>query len=718
MTTLTINMGLVDTTAPTLSSITAAKSGSASWTGSVSTDEANGTLFYVVTPNATETAATVKAGSSQAVTATGTQNLSGSGLSPSSTRYLHVLHRDAAGNDSDVASSSSFTTDALGSGSGTVTISVVHRGSIRVAPEGVFFRATVADASVNTATSRSGYDESWHKVTYLWDFGDPGKVSDKVLNVAAAHNDLNTGRGREVGHVFTDPGTYTVTCTAFGPNGLIGSDTFEVTVGDPDTAFPTTQTILVNAAGQGDAAYPGATVVTSINAAEAEYDTRNTNCRILLKRGETFTLSNSFLGLGGGNGRPNFYLGAYGTGAKPIVNRTGNFVATSTDFTGDFVITGLDLRGGWNSLNETGSTDSFIRIYTITSPRMHVINDTLIDGGFMAIYMPGSSGVLNSTHVHNSLITGWGDYAMFHSTAEGRVSVAGSAAVRKSLDWQGGAGSFSTNNSQGAIRNGGGATWNLRVSDVYSKCSWTVLNGIPGQQPGLRMNDGNSGDHRSHIDRCSFEGGAGVVKIGNGPATTNCVVERSIVVGNSATERSFEVFGTGITIRNNILVQPNVPLEASRTWDGFLHFDGTPTQPNVEFMVQNNTCVNLNADSQTGAQNQGVLLDGPTAGYNNLQNLNNVIYTPADPASQPEDPQLTSVDLATVQGQWVPRHTGLIWSGAQTLNTTFATPTGFMKDWRPDTGSPLIDSATGETPRDDFYGTVRVTADRGAVERT
>lgn len=101
-----------DTTPPTLTSPTGAATGSTTASGSVSTNEANGTLYRVTTVNATESAATVKGGASQSVTATGVQNMGATGLSPGTTYRHHYLHRDAAGNDSAVVSSAPFTTTA------------------------------------------------------------------------------------------------------------------------------------------------------------------------------------------------------------------------------------------------------------------------------------------------------------------------------------------------------------------------------------------------------------------------------------------------------------------------------------------------------------------------------------------------------------------------------------------------------------------------------
>jgi len=102
-----------DTTAPVLSSPTGTKTGSTTADGTVSTDEGNGTLYYYASTNTTETAATIKAsGSSQAVITTGSQAVSFTGLTASTTYYAHYVQDDSSANTSNVVSSTSFTTDA------------------------------------------------------------------------------------------------------------------------------------------------------------------------------------------------------------------------------------------------------------------------------------------------------------------------------------------------------------------------------------------------------------------------------------------------------------------------------------------------------------------------------------------------------------------------------------------------------------------------------
>ncbi len=113
-----------DTTAPILSAPTGSATSDTTANGGVSTDEGNGTLYAVVTTSSTApSVAQIQAGqdhtgsaasyaTSQAVSAAGVQNVSATGLSPSTTYYWHYQQQDAAGNDSTVVSSESFTTPA------------------------------------------------------------------------------------------------------------------------------------------------------------------------------------------------------------------------------------------------------------------------------------------------------------------------------------------------------------------------------------------------------------------------------------------------------------------------------------------------------------------------------------------------------------------------------------------------------------------------------
>jgi hypothetical protein len=100
-----------DTLAPTLSSAKVSGINAASATGTVITDEANGTMYCLALTTNTTTAAAVKASSfTQAVTSTGTKTFNVTSLTASTQYYLHFVHVDAIGNTSAIMTSDSFTT--------------------------------------------------------------------------------------------------------------------------------------------------------------------------------------------------------------------------------------------------------------------------------------------------------------------------------------------------------------------------------------------------------------------------------------------------------------------------------------------------------------------------------------------------------------------------------------------------------------------------------
>jgi hypothetical protein len=113
-----------DVTAPVLSSPVGTATGSTTATVGATTDEGNGTLYVVVTTSATApSAAQIKAGQdhtgsaavfddSQVITTTGAKTFSATGLTASTAYRAHLIHTDAAANDSNIVTSAEFTTSS------------------------------------------------------------------------------------------------------------------------------------------------------------------------------------------------------------------------------------------------------------------------------------------------------------------------------------------------------------------------------------------------------------------------------------------------------------------------------------------------------------------------------------------------------------------------------------------------------------------------------
>lgn len=133
-----------DTTAPVLTSPTGTATGSTTATIGATTDEGNGTMYAVVTTSATQpTVAQIKAGQDhtgaaaawgggQAISSTGAKTLNATGLTASTNYWGHLVHTDAAANDSNRVTSAQFTTSVFVAGP---RIYPVNLGS---APIGLF----------------------------------------------------------------------------------------------------------------------------------------------------------------------------------------------------------------------------------------------------------------------------------------------------------------------------------------------------------------------------------------------------------------------------------------------------------------------------------------------------------------------------------------------------------------------------------------------------
>jgi hypothetical protein len=178
-----------------------------------------------------------------------------------------------------------------------------------VAPLSVFF-----DAASTTAT---GVTNPFHELDYAWDFGDTGAG---VWTYGTASTSKNVAYGPVTAHVFETPGTYTVTLAVFDGSATV-SETVEITVTNPNTVFAGENTICFTNASTTEnfidcpsGAFRVAT--TTFDGAVNTY--LGTGKRLLFHRGETFTSDNTtYLDQNGP-----WTVGAYGTGAKPIVHST------------------------------------------------------------------------------------------------------------------------------------------------------------------------------------------------------------------------------------------------------------------------------------------------------------------------------------------------------------------------------------------------------------
>ena len=233
----------------------------------------------------------------------------------------------------------------VGGGGGTITPSIVEARSSGVAPLSVFF-----DASGTTAASLTS--KPFHELVYVWSFGDTAGGATWTYGARSGLS-KNQAFGPVASHVFETAGSYTVTLTVFhfdsGGTMSSASTTTSITVTNADTVFSGTNTIVFATDGVFTGKPTGAQEVTASDFASAVNTYQASGKRLLFKKGQTFT-NTSVARLSVGSSQ----IGAWGSGAKPIVNLSASvpslvFSGETTPNITDMVAMDIDFRGGGNA---------------------------------------------------------------------------------------------------------------------------------------------------------------------------------------------------------------------------------------------------------------------------------------------------------------------------------------------------------------------------------
>jgi PKD repeat protein len=228
---------------------------------------------------------------------------------------------------------------------GGIVLSLVPARTSGVAPLAVFFDAS---ATTNTGVTTRPF----HDLEYIWSFGDPSSGT-WASGAQPGISSKNSTTGPVASHVFETPGTYTVSLTAFDGTNTATTNT-TITVTDPNTVFSGTNTICVaqlTTPTAGENGCPaGALPATQSSFATAVNTYALTGKRVLFKRGDVFTAATpaSIVQTGPGT------VGAYGSGAAPVVQMTGSsgilsLSSQSTPNISDWRIMDLEFDG----LNQT-----------------------------------------------------------------------------------------------------------------------------------------------------------------------------------------------------------------------------------------------------------------------------------------------------------------------------------------------------------------------------
>ena len=306
-----------------------------------------------------------------------------------------------------------------------ITIVLTPSRTSCVAPCGVFFDATDTTSTIvqNTFTDLS----------YLWDFGDPGSTFDNRPGV-----DANQVKGPIAAHVYANPGFYDALVTVTDPAGNVNTEQVTIEVLDQDTFFSTanggvTYCVSVNDDFAGCPAGADQIGLTELEQMDTDGATDYWNdaikqvlwsqripSRLLFKRGETFNASNTERF----HDRPPYMIGAYGSGAAPIIlNETTGATLRLYDAL-DFIVTDLDFRGSYDSSTGLGNRPNGLWIWD--NSKRATIYQNKFSGFHLTLYgrpHPSELDLIDPPnyghHVYaDNDVSGWHDYGYLGSGAK------------------------------------------------------------------------------------------------------------------------------------------------------------------------------------------------------------------------------------------------------------------------------------------------------------
>ena len=616
----------------------------------------------------------------------------------------------------------------------SVTINM-KRSDHRVAPEAVFFDATLSGFDTNTAKRVQDYDPSYHDKVYLWDYGESYRYTapTQVIAMDAAdggnRTDSRYSRGPLGAHVFRTPGRHTVRLAVIEPSsGKIGFGVLQIAVGDPDTFYAGRNTLFVDITGSFRNSPPGAQRFRSLTSAFEALNAAVTPRRVVLESAQTHVIDKSLVfrppanatgvslrieARAGSNARPAIRATESFSGSQLILDRSyfdgGRFDAGS-------IIKGLELRGTWDVTSQTG-TWNIIGITFGDKKANHCLVDDCeiknVNMGVRTINLSTKERNSRVNCVNDTIISDWSNYGWLDSEFA-YTCILGSRFAQNPDAITGGP-KDKRHNNHGPYRIGSPNRAVFLSSDFFSSTGWSRIKSIQAAQPAIRWNTSpNIGaGAQLNMQSCATEsaGTPLVLAAANSRENSrhmNALIEGTIAVGGFNARRLIGVSHGGLTLRNNVLVFSNTEYDATpiggqargpfafvstaRNGDG----DGTDaTNLRAPMNIYNNTLVNL---SDAGAAD---VYQDIKMGFTTWNVANNLIHEP-----NLDTPNTPYAPLAAIPA-FKPRYKGYR-PDAETLYTAYENPSDSVSIWVPQIGSPALGAALNDPDAcSDFRGNLR-----------
>lgn len=560
-----------------------------------------------------------------------------------------------------------------------------------IAPCAIWLRASnLSGFSVTEPPGDTNvYDPTQHRINFIWDFGDPGYVPRFTPNIPTVWRNTNIAYGKSVAHVFAAAGNFTVTCWAFDDSGNWGTATYTFGPGgnagpilSQADAFSGSLTVCYDPDGpsNGWAGAPvGASLQTTVTGANTALSGGAIK-RLLFRRGQTYTWPLTGLTNIGKRDAAGLYIGAYGSGAEPVINTKASDTIFFRDLRGGpCVLADLDCNGDWDATTETGierdllgDLGSYCDELTLHRCRI---------SGFAQLQIAKEPTASTIRNLHDTVLTNWKDYGVLAAPQLGIAFIG--CDWYQHLDALAGI-SHGTNsqspirfgNSHGPWRGGGTRYTFFSCSSFFNNCGWSSFSGdnygasgpptLP--QATIRFTPGQI-TYRTHDvhDRCSHEGMGGCIAYAtfNWPSTAerNHVVDKCLFIGTAYTTQTYiRSEHPGFTVRNCYFYRPNIAKQRSNDIPAFIGFDYAESLNPIDAA----TVAALIADIPMEIYNNTAFVPGPTSNIGSgppvlvtanggfLSQSNNVLYAPDLTLSlgtgQNSTPDFRPVDTTALSG--------------------------------------------------------------------
>ncbi len=541
----------------------------------------------------------------------------------------------------------------------------------RVAPMGVFLEAELEDQVVSARPGASAfpaaYRPAFHEITFVWSLPDEGDMRTPE-HLVSGHRRTDQAMGPFIARVFTTPGRHRVVVEAFTADGRCGRAETTIEVADSGAAFKPDGTIVVAADGNftGAPAHHPRNAVTSIAAAFRRYGALQTPLvQILLRRGQVFEPP-AERGLLFREQYAHCHLGAWGSGARPIVElsqKSGNFCVLHPDWDGHaLVVRDLHFRGGWDPTTELWRGGQLGAVISTRGDAALLLHNCREEGCGITVNSRAprrSTGVRAMTFFNAYDKTDFKDFLLLGPRDEVDVAITGCRVVQNLQALNGGENRRVTSydvyarNAHNFIRCSARRLF-VASNDIFIRHGWALQKVF--DNPAFRLNRNDVPDMRVIVARNHIEGM--IVRASKrGAVPMNMLIEQNYIVSNPTVARAITLRGGSATIRNNIILEHDTP-KLPATGRGFGSFvtlawdGGRTTTRDMPFLIYNNSFILLRSDANTSGVPSTIRNE--ESGFPNVQEANNLLWAPALSRDPTGDGPLETTSLG-----WDARYRGV-----------------------------------------------------------